>query len=183
MKRTIVDRLYNQFGEIVDQMGDTEITLRLTAEENFRKGLLLASASYFENRITETLLGMVSNATNNNLTVDEFFRNKAISRQYHTYFQWESSNANSFFGLFGEGFKLHMKEKTRNSAELSNSIKAFLEVGLERNRLVHQNYATFTLEKDTDEIYALYTSARFFVEEFPALVQQYNENVVENEGA
>ena len=109
MKRTIVDRLYNQFGEIVDQMGDTEITLRLTAEENFRKGLLLASASYFENRITETLLGMVSNATNNNLTVDEFFRNKAISRQYHTYFQWESSNANSFFGLFGEGFKLHMK--------------------------------------------------------------------------
>ncbi|SPE54902.1 hypothetical protein SBV1_1970002 [Verrucomicrobia bacterium] len=54
--------------------------------------------------------------------------------------------------------------KNRASDELADSIKALLEIGNERNRLVHQDYATFTLEKDSDEIYDLYQRGLLFVE-------------------
>ena len=52
--------------------------------------------------------------------------------------------------------------------QLDISVKAFLEIGRERNRLVHQDYGTFTLEKTADEIYKLYQAALTFVEVLPA---------------
>ena len=50
---------------------------------------------------------------------------------------------------------------------IEKSIKAFLEVGRERNRLVHQNFGSFTLEKTTEDIYGLYLDAKLFVDKFP----------------
>lgn len=173
MKQTIVERLHDQFGEIVNQIDESEITLRLTAEENFRKSLLLAAASYFETRITNSLVELVRNSAQSNTLVEEFVRNKAISRQYHTLFQWDSGNANTFFGLFGSGFKEFMKTRIENQDGIADSIKAFLEVGGERNRLVHQNYGTFALEKDAEEIFDLYITARPFVEGIYDLMIEY----------
>jgi hypothetical protein len=46
-------------------------------------------------------------------------------------------------------------------------VRAFLEVGSERNKLLHQDYATFPLEKTLEEIYAPYRSALDFVECLP----------------
>ena len=40
-----------------------------------------------------------------------------------------------------------MKARVKAEAQLDESIRAFLEIGRERNRLVHQNYGMFTLEK------------------------------------
>jgi len=42
--------LYEEFVDIINQIDEKEITLRITAENNFRKSLLLATASYFETR-------------------------------------------------------------------------------------------------------------------------------------
>lgn len=174
-KMTIVEQLHEQFSDIVDQIDAQEITLRMTAEDNFRKSLLLSAASYFEMRITESLMEIVDSSTNGNPLIEEFVRNKAISRQYHTFFRWDASNANSFFGLFGPGFRSYMETKVKEQEEMSESIKAFLEVGRERNRLVHQNYGTFTLEKNAAEIYNLYRRARPFVEELKNLMLSYLE--------
>lgn len=93
-----------------------------------------------------------------------FVKNKAVSRQYHTWFKWDDSNANQFFGLFGSEFKQMMTDRVKASDELRISIRAFLEVGNERNKLVHQDYASFALEKTLDEIYSLYRQALNFVE-------------------
>lgn len=41
---TIVDKMYGDFRAILEQMAPAEISLRLTAEDNFRKNLLLAAA-------------------------------------------------------------------------------------------------------------------------------------------
>ena len=48
------------------------------------------------------------------------------------------------------------------------SINAFLEFGSERNRLVHQNYAAFPMEKTLDEVYCLYKKSSHFVDALPA---------------
>lgn len=80
--------------------------------------------------------------------------------------------ANSFFGLFGDIFSNFIKQEVRNSEQLSSSIKAFLEIGRERNRLVHQDFGTFSLEKTSDEIYLLYKDALVFVNALPDKLRQ-----------
>ena len=90
-------------------------------------------------------------------------KNKAIARQYRTFFNWDAKNANTFFGLFGIEFKEHINSIIKEKEEISNYIKAFLEIGRERNRLVHQDFGNFSLEKTTEEIYELYKEAANFI--------------------
>jgi hypothetical protein len=101
------------------------------------------------------------------ILVEEFVRNKAVARQYHTWFKWGENNANQFFGLFGADFRAAMVNRVKASEELRESIKAFLDIGEDRNQLVHQDYATFPLEKTLEEIYVLYQKAMLFIETFP----------------
>ena len=144
---TVVDRLHADFQEIVGKLDPTDISLRNVAEENFRKILLLAAASLFEREVREQVLHMVhARARGSDLAV-ELVRRKAVERQYHTYFNWEGRNANSFFAMFGEGFKGHMTNRVKEEDWYDGSIRAFLEIGNERNRLVHQDFGTYTLEK------------------------------------
>jgi predicted DNA-binding antitoxin AbrB/MazE fold protein len=57
-----------------------------------------------------------------------------------------------------------MKAVVNSSPDLGKSVRAFLELGQQRNRLVHQNFASFALEKTSDEIFALYTEALPFID-------------------
>ena len=173
MGGTVVDRLHTEFRQLVEELGDTEISLRVTAEDNFRKALLLAAASYFERRIKEDILAFMDKASGDVNLVTEFIRNKAIERQYHTFFQWETANANSFFGLFGEDFKSHMKEFVRNDEKYRKAIEAFLELGRERNRLLHEDFGAFVLEKTTEEIFVLYQNSLAFTESITDRFDEY----------
>jgi hypothetical protein len=186
LEETGVDRLYKEFKTLIEYIEQgNEISLRNTVDENFRKALLLSAASYFEHRITNDILEYMGEISNKNELLVSFVNNKAISRQYHTYFNWKDTNANSFFGLFGDIFSNFIKQEVRNSEQLSSSIKAFLEIGRERNRLVHQDFGTFSLEKTSDEIYLLYKDALVFVNALPDKLRQClqkNENEAEKIG-
>ena len=57
-----------------------------------------------------------------------------------------------------------MNQKVNSSAPMQQSIRAFLELGNERNKLVHQNYVVFPMDKTLDEIYQLYNDALPFVD-------------------
>ena len=46
---------------------------------------------------------------------------------------------------------------------MERSIKAFMDLGQERNRLVHQDYGTFYMEKTSEEIFDMYREALKFV--------------------
>lgn len=172
---TVVDRLHEDFAgllAVLDEAG--EVSLRTVADENFRKSLVLAAASYFERRMMESVLAFVEDATNRNVLVAALVRNKAVSRQYHTWFEWRGSNANSFFGLFGNDFRDFMKQRVRQDDEFDGAVRAFLELGRERNRLVHQDFGTFPLEKTTEEIPALYTRAMRFVDAVPSALREFD---------
>jgi len=64
-----------------------------------------------------------------------------------------------------------MDVRVKRSEEMRSAVSAFLEVGNERNRLVHQDYVTFPMEKTLDEIYMLYRSALAFVEVVPGALR------------
>lgn len=164
-----VDRLYEEAISIIEKLD--EISLQVSARDHFRKSLLLAAASYFEGHLSNEILKYVSECSGQSVVVHSFVRNKAIKRQYHTWFNWDASNANQFFGLFGDDFKSYMQSEIEGSQDLKESISAFLEIGRERNNLVHQDYATFQMEKTLEEIYDLYRKANIFVEKIPGALR------------
>lgn len=170
---TVVDTLWHDFRGLLDYLDESQqVSLRNVAEETFRKAILLAAASHFEHRLSEDILTFVKESSNSNRLLLSFVKNKAVSRQFHTFFDWDTSNANKFFRLFGEDFGAFMSAELRADDALRTSLEAFLEIGRERNRIVHQDFASYSLEKTAEEIYDLYGRALQFVEMVPAKMRQ-----------
>ncbi|MBF0550076.1 MAG: hypothetical protein HQK60_06035 [Deltaproteobacteria bacterium] len=174
-KKPPVVRLYEEAKEIIQTLKETNVSLALTAADRFRKDLLLAIASHFEHRMCDCVLEYIKERASGSVLVENFVQNKAITRQYHTWFNWESKNANQFFGLFGAEFKDTMKNRLAESDDLNSAVRAFLEVGNERNRLVHQDYATFSMDKTLEEIYDLYLKALRFIEYLPQALRECDD--------
>jgi hypothetical protein len=63
-----------------------------------------------------------------------------------------------------------MEARLKNDQALGDAIRAFFELGRERNRLIHQDLGQFVLEKTTEEIFGLYELAARFVEALPDLL-------------
>jgi hypothetical protein len=155
VQETIIDKQYaNGIALISFLKSQQEITMSNEAENNFIKNILLSAASYFEKEISEIVIEFAKTHSDNDELVVSIIRAKAIKRQYHTYFDWEkANNANSFFALFGDDFKNKMANRVKVEQTLDASIKAFLQLGQERNKLVHQNFAEIVIDKTAEEIY------------------------------
>lgn len=161
---TIIDSQYENGNTLVSYLqSQKQITFLNEVENNFKKTILLSSASFFEKEISDTLIEFAKSHSDNNELILSIIKQKAVKRQYHTYFEWEKTNANKFFSLFGEDFKNMMNKKVKDDPKLDKSIKSFLEIGQERNKMVHQNFAEINIDKTAEEIYQLYQSSLYFV--------------------
>lgn len=177
MEKTVVDILYEDFSNLDKFLLEKEeLSFKVITNDVFRKSLLLSSASYFETHICETIIKYVDQSSKSNLIINAFLKNKAISRQYHTFFNWDTSNANNFFGLLGDDFKRYMQDEIKKDERLDISIRDFMEIGKERNRLVYQNYGSYTIEKTSDEIFKLYKSALYFLEIFQLRINSFKKS-------
>lgn len=165
MSDSIIDLFYRENLQLVGMLEQSkEISLLNATELHFRKSLLLSAASFFETRVREIIIGFVASKANGCSEIIFFLKNKAIERQYHTYFDWKGAkNANTFFGLFGEEFKNSAVAEINKNPELQEGMLAFLEIGKGRNTLVHENFASFPVEKTSRELYELYQKAQKFV--------------------
>lgn len=162
---TIVDATYADIKALLaflDQEG--EVSLRSLADNNFKKVFLLSAASFFETEIQDIITAYATGAANNDERLLAFVKSTAIARKYFTYFAWRGTNANSFFGLFGETFAESCKAAVQIDPSLKESIAVFLELGNLRNELAHLNFAAFPMEKTTDELYEQYKIAQAFVD-------------------
>jgi RiboL-PSP-HEPN len=174
MEESIVDRLYSDTKELLDYLAAKgEPSFQTRVDDNVRKTLLLSAASYFESVIKDALVSFFGERTNQCALTVAFIQNKGLERQYHTLFTWDRNNANSFFGLFGPGFKDFMSAQVKNNPELEQSIQAFLRLGETRNHLVHGNFAVFPLERTSEQIYDLYKQAVIFVDLLPSKLREF----------
>lgn len=178
---SVIDELHVDFLAVIEEIGETNISLRNTAINNFRKSLLLSAASFFEKEITEVLKAKIRDWGGNRAELNELVRVKVIERQYHTLFNWDGRNANKFFKLFGTDFGEFMASQVEMDNALKDSIAAFIEVGRERNRLVHSNFGSYTLEKTFDEIFTLYSKGKEFVDSIPEFFEKFESRKVELE--
>lgn len=162
---TIIDALYEQNRDAIAMISRAdEISIASDVDNKLKKHLIMAAASYFESEIREAIEGLVTSASQGNPAVLALVRKKALERQYHTYFNWEGQNANSFFSNFGEEFGKKCRAEVKADEGLSDAISAFLELGDTRNKLAHLNFAQFPVDKTSDEIYALYQRALKFLD-------------------
>ena len=172
-----IDQIYSLHSEFI-QIRETlreknEYSLSFTVENNFRKILLIAAASRFEQSLMNAVQEFTKKVTGQGHPLEFLVKNKAIARQYHSWFDWNRKNANKFFSLFGDDFKSYMTQKIVEDIELEKAISAFMEIGQSRNQLVHGDFVTVPLEKTTDEIQKLYKDAVLFVERFPEDLENF----------
>ena len=171
---TPVEILNDEYKAIVGFLNEhAQPSLSSDANKYFKKVIVLSSASYFEHLIQDILVSFISRETNDNTKAINFFKKKAITMQYHTYFTWGEKdnpdkagrNANTFFSLFGDDFKKNVEAEIKANSSLEAAVKAFLEIGHLRNILVHSNFAAYNLDSKTvDELFELYKNALPFVE-------------------
>ena len=177
MADTIIDSLYKEFTDLLSFLDKAkEISLRSTVDVTFKKTLALSAASYFEDEIRKLLLKFVDESSNSNNLLISFVRNKAIARQYHTYFDWRGKNANSFFSLFGDEFKQSAVEDINSDENLKQSIKDFLDLGNTRNELAHLNFANIELNKTAEEVYEQFKNAQKFLAYVKKKLNEFHEN-------
>lgn len=161
----LIEKLYSDNKALSDYLlSQGQLSFWADVDNNFKKVLLLAVASYLEKQITEILTDFSSQASSNCDPLVNFVQNKAIKKQYHTFFNWETKNVNNFLGLFGDSFKAQCVSDINTDNNLNDGVKAFLEIGSQRNYLVHENYAAYYLEKTSDEIFELYKKSQAFID-------------------
>jgi len=159
-----VDAFYARQDELkIFLLEQQNLSMAQDVEQMLQKNLPLAAASYFEHSICSLLRSYIDKKTNSSPELKSFFEIKAISRQYHTLFEWEKNNINKFLSHFGEVFKSEVSREIAEDASLSAAAQAFVEIGRIRNRIVHQNYAAFVVDKSSEEIFALFRSAECLV--------------------
>lgn len=168
MKDSPVDAIYRDSSTLTELLAKSgEVSLSSSADDSYRKVMLLAAASYFEHHVIRIVLDFAAERSNADTQVLALVRAKAVERQYHTYFDWNKKNANKFFRLFGPRFSDHMQDVVKADEQLKAAISAFLELGSLRNQLVHQNFGSFSLDKTAEEIYELYKRASEFIDCLP----------------
>ena len=100
---------------------------------------------------------------------------KAVSHQYHTWFNWEKKNAYSFFGLFGKVFQDHMKTVVAGDQELGSSIRRFWRLGARETVFFMGIMVASYLRRHPKKSTPLYGDATKFVEWFPLALRQFAE--------
>lgn len=164
-RQSIVDRIYQDNQDLLRFLEEkNEPSFMVQFNTVFAKTMLLSAASYFEYEICKMIQAFVERKTQNDECIVSIMKQKAVERQYHTYFEWSGGNANKFFSLFGTTFKEKRLKDIKDNPTLQSAIKSFLELGNERNKLVHQNFADCTLEKTAEEVYQLYQKATLFID-------------------
>jgi len=181
---TIVDKLYEEANDIINKLQSTEeISLASDAKNYFTKVYVLSAASYFEKEVQDLLINYIKESSSNNELLTNFVKKKAINFQYHTFFNWgekddptrPGKNANTFFSLFGNTFKVEINEKISSDVELQTAIKGFLEIGHIRNILVHSNFAAYnSIPKTIEEFHDLFVNGKRFIDFFKKYLSEYD---------
>jgi RiboL-PSP-HEPN len=87
-----------------------------------------------------------------------------------SFFSWNDETAQPFFSGFGEACGKDFKARLKADDALKNEHDAFMRLGNLRNRVVHNDYAMYSLELTPAEVIGLYHLAVRFTERFEDLI-------------
>lgn len=164
MENDRIERQYQDSKELFDYLiGKGEVTFATYIDNVYKKVLVLSAASFFESTISKHISTYAASVSGSDKRIVTLIESKVIERQYHTLFDWKANNTNVFWKLFGEATKNKVREQINNNEELKKAERDFLEMGQQRNLLVHENFAEYDVNITVNEIYEKYKSACNFV--------------------
>ncbi|WP_418309117.1 HEPN domain-containing protein [Phascolarctobacterium succinatutens] len=164
MESDRIERQYQDSKDLVAYlMGKGEVSFATYIDSVYKKVLVLSAASYFESVISNYISTYATRASGPDKRIVTLIENKVIERQYHTLFDWDAKNTNRFWSLFGENTKSKVREQLNSDGYLKSTEQAFIELGRQRNLLVHENFAEYDVNTTVEEIYAKYKLACEFV--------------------
>jgi hypothetical protein len=129
------------------------------------KVLLLSAASFFEKAVCDAILNTALEA-GTRPPIATFIQKQALERKYHNLFDWKVSNINSFFGLFGVNCKEELVQLVRRD-NLEGAVRDFIYINSQRNKLVHGNFAAYSLEATFEEVWGKFENAKRLVDWLP----------------
>lgn len=157
--------------EVSDLLGKAnDLSLINIYNSDLPKVLILTVASRFEQDVIRHIEEFYLEISTLE-SVAAFVKKKALARQYHTLFQWEAANVNSFVGLFGDQCKRHFRQQLASHDWLEGAVRDFLALGQARNTLVHVDLATQSASMTAQEVREKYDSAARFVESIPFILR------------
>lgn len=160
---TDVERIQAELAAIIslarDAGGPSD---QIAAESVAAKTLLLSAASYFERAVCEIIVSSARQGGTRSAYCN-FIDKQALERRYHSMFDWRGKNLNQFFGLFGTDAKSRLSEALI-ADDMTEAAKSFIYIGSQRNLLVHENFAGYSLETTFDEVFDRYHQAFHLLE-------------------
>lgn len=162
--------------ELINKIDLDFLDSKIFLEQNFKvseknslevlqtKVSILTLGTYIENRTYQVILEFLNK--NNEVLLQEFLNNQALSRKFHTMFDFKSNNLNNFFRLFGNDFSDFMKNKVKTDDEFKDSISAFLNICIKRNVLAHENFYLTSIDLTLDEVYSKAEKIELFFKKF-----------------
>lgn len=134
----------------------------LTAlNRSYHKHLLMAAASGLEGDVKRLVPQLFQKYGDEQLAT--FVSKRVMARSYHTLFDWSAGNANAFFGSFGDGCSAAFKGAMKEEVELKEQHDAFIKLGQLRNQVVHNDYASASIDSTPEEIMSRYALALKFI--------------------
>lgn len=117
------------------------------------KVLLLAVASYFERMVISAIQKYLNNSIKST-PIRHFSFHQAVERKFFNFFDFSSNakNINKFISVFGDDFSLWATNDLKIQGIGQEIQVEFLGLCRLRNSLVHENYATYLINKTLDEI-------------------------------
>jgi hypothetical protein len=93
MAQTIIDKLYSDNASALEYLLHAkEISMYSDLDDKLKKVLVMSAASFFETELRSIIEAFVSKESKANAAVVALVKNKALERQFHTFFSWKERN-------------------------------------------------------------------------------------------
>ncbi|TFD30286.1 HEPN domain-containing protein [Cryobacterium cryoconiti] len=163
-----VESLYEDYQGLVGDVSAKSPSGLAALNRSYHKLLLVAAASSLEGhvkRITQAFF-----MAHGSHEISQFVSKQVLARGYHGLFDWKAESAQPYFTSFGEACGKGFKARLKKDDQLKADHDAFMKLGNLRNLVVHNDYATYTIELTPDEVMASYRKAVNFTGRFEVLI-------------
>ena len=87
---TKIKALNDEYNELIEFFrANQQVSFEMYINDTYKKSLLLSAASFFEDTIIMAIHNYAAVTSQQNDALVAFIDNKALKRQYHTFFSWE----------------------------------------------------------------------------------------------
>ncbi|MDP3951732.1 HEPN domain-containing protein [Microbacterium sp.] len=162
-----VEAIYADYQALVDEVAASPSGLS-AVNRIYNKHLLVAAASSLEDFVKDSVPAIFSRQGNER--IGTFISKQVFVRGYHTLFDWKNQTAQPFFASFGVECATAFKAAVRADEELKTEHDAFMLLGLLRNEVVHNDFASKSIAHTPAEVIGKYRSGLLFVGRFENLV-------------